>query len=173
MYIIKFLINNYDVRVWKGPFPLDFPTETVHTFLSSPMCVACSAQLIILYLMCLTFGDTYRIWSSSLYNFILLLLQLSSFQTLSLYPYSQTPLVYALPFMSEIKFHPLTKQLTIMVLCILTFTFLYLLLLVTFFGCCHANYPKHCINFWSLVIPIWVLIPQIHPPVFTVCTKDV
>jgi hypothetical protein len=44
-----------------GLFPLDFPTKTLHTFLSSPMRATCPAHLILLYLISLiTFVDEYK-----------------------------------------------------------------------------------------------------------------
>jgi hypothetical protein len=52
-------------------FPSGFPTETLRTFLSSPMHATCSTHLIRFDLICLmVFGDEYKIWNSSLCNFL-------------------------------------------------------------------------------------------------------
>jgi hypothetical protein len=54
-----------------GLLPSGFPTNTLYTFFSSPMCSTCPAHLIPLDLICLMIsGDKYKLWSSSLCNFL-------------------------------------------------------------------------------------------------------
>jgi hypothetical protein len=56
-----------------GLFPLGFPTKTLYTYLSSPMCTTSPTPLILVDLICLViFGDEYKIWCFSLCNFLIL-----------------------------------------------------------------------------------------------------
>jgi hypothetical protein len=100
------LIPSYHLRFGLscGLFPLGVPTRTPHTFLLSPMRATCPAHPPHSP-HCATFS-------------ILPLLHLSKVQIFPSAPCSQTPSVYALPLMSETKFHTHTKQLVELWFCI-------------------------------------------------------
>jgi hypothetical protein len=83
--------------------PVHFPLFSIRA--------TCLAYHIMFDLVCLMiFEDKYKIWSFSLWNFIILLLHPSLVQIFSLEPCSQTPSVYAFSFLRETKFHTRTKK---------------------------------------------------------------
>src|SRR5215813_2892383 len=95
-----------------GVFLSGFPTKTLCTPLSSPICATCPAHLILLDFTTRTIlGKEYRSLSSSLCNFLHSLLpRPSKALILSSTPYSKTPLAYVPLSMSATKFHTHTGQ---------------------------------------------------------------
>jgi uncharacterized membrane protein len=82
----------------------------------------CPAHLDLICLM--IFGEQFKLWSSSLCNFLHSPVTSSLLGPNILLSCSQIPSVCALTVTWETNFHTNTKQLTITVLCILTFIFL-------------------------------------------------
>jgi hypothetical protein len=67
------LILSYPLRLGlpSGLLPSGFPTKTLYTTLPSPIRATCLAHLILFYFITRTIlGEEYRLFSSSLYNFL-------------------------------------------------------------------------------------------------------
>ena len=95
-------------------FPSSFPTKTLYTSLSSPICSTCPAHLILLYFITRTvLGEEYRSLSSSLCSLLhspVTSSLLSPNILLNTMFCSQTPSASFPPSMSVTKLHTHTKQ---------------------------------------------------------------
>jgi hypothetical protein len=90
---------------WSSEWSLSFGLS-LQNLVHPSMCVTCPDHLIRFHLIYLMIsGDEYKLWSSSMRNF------LRSPVTTSLSEqWSQTPSVYSLPLAWETKFHTRTKE---------------------------------------------------------------
>jgi hypothetical protein len=119
------LIPSYHLHLSlpSGIFPSGFPAKTLYTFLSSPKHATCPAHLILLYVICIMmFSDEYKLLCNFLhYPVTSYLLSPNIFlRTL----FSNTSSLFSSLNVRDQVSHPYKTTGRIMILSILTFTFL-------------------------------------------------